>query len=541
MEKDPRVISIIPKPVKCELTSEDFFINKETKIIFNPKFQPVAEYLQAILSNPTGFTLSLEKTEDDSLSKNAIHLLLVDDTEKFRNESYSLVVNSDGIILHASHSNGIFYAIQTLRQLLPIEIESKMVEKVSWIIPGINIFDSPRFKWRGFMLDEGRHFHGINVVKRILDVMALHKLNVFHWHLTEDQGWRIDVKKYPKLAKVGAWRKASQIGGYKSFIRKKRSNIPHGGYYTHEDLREIVEYAQNLHIMVVPEIDLPGHSRALLAAYPEYSCTGGPFEVATDWGIFKDVLCPGKEQVFTFLEEILKEIVPIFPSPYFHIGGDEAPKDRWKTCSDCQKRIVDNNLSNENDLQQYFTTRLVKLLKNFNKIPIGWNEILPVQYDELDQDVIGQHWLHGDEIVVDHLRQGRKCIISRFFYTYLDYPYTMTPLRKSYMFDPIPEELEQIHRRNILGLEAPLWTEWIPTVSRIDWQTFPRLTALAEVAWSQQEKNYANFRKRLPRFLLRLDKLGIKYAKETVVDPSKIKRLFKFLVMVLQDPQNNVS
>ncbi len=535
------MVSIIPKPVLCELNSEVFHLNEETTIFFSPAFSKEAEYLKNFLSLPTGFHFLLQEVEKSLPDKNAIIIQMDSETNTHGNEGYILEITSNIVIVRAHHSKGAFYAIQTLRQLLPLEIESKTEVKMTWDIPGIKIVDYPRFSWRGFMFDECRHFHGKTVVKRMLDLMALHKLNVFHWHLTEDQGWRIEVKKYHKLTDVGAWRKGSQIGGYRSFLRKKRSTTPHGGYYTQEDIQEIVEYAKDRYIMVVPEIDLPGHTRALLAAYPEYSCTGGPFEVATDWGIFKDVLCPGKDQIYNFIEDLFREVAPLFPSPFFHIGGDETPTSRWKVCPECQKRIRDEDLPNEKALQEYFTSRLVNLLKDLNKVAIGWNEILPDQFENLDSSVVAQHWLGGSELVKNHLRKGRKMIISRFFYTYLDYPYTMTSLKKCYQFDPIPKGLEPQFSDNILGLSAQLWTEWVPTLSRIDWQVFPRLTALAEVAWSQQKKDYIDFRQRLRLFLLRLEKLGVKYARESVVDPGKIKRLFNLPLMFFRDPQKNTS
>ncbi len=534
-------IFIIPKPVKCEVTSQEFDLKANTSIVFLPLFQPIANYLHDLLSSPTGMSFTLEEFVAINSHRQAIILIHDSSSDRYGEEGYSLLSTSDQVVLKANSLRGMFYAVQSLRQLLPVEIESRTVCEKSWAIPGVDIFDYPRFSWRGFMFDEGRHFHGKHVVKRFLDLMALHKLNVFHWHLTEDQGWRIEIKKYPRLTQVGAKRQGSQIGGYKSFFRKKRSLTPHEGFYSQEDIKEVIEYAQSRYILVVPEIDLPGHTRALLAAYPEYSCTGDPLPVATDWGVFKDVLCPGKEHVFTLIEDVLNEVVPLFPDPYFHIGGDEAPKDRWIECPDCQNRIEEETLPDEHALQEYFTSRVVQLLKSMNKIPIGWNEILSQEFDDLDSDVIIQHWLGGTDRVLNHLRHGRRIIRSNFFYTYLDYPYVMTPLKKSYQYDPIPSGLEEEFQRNILGIEAPLWTEWVPSVSRIDWQAFPRLTALSEIAWSPKEKDYPDFRKRLKNFLLRLDHLGVKYAKEQIVDPGRIKRFFTTPIMLFKDPQKNVS
>ncbi|MHA1331635.1 MAG: beta-N-acetylhexosaminidase [Candidatus Hodarchaeales archaeon] len=536
-----REVSIIPQPVRCEVTNDEFELLSNTAIIYSIEFQNLARYLYEMIVVPTGFDLALELLDKKENLNNAIILNKDKDLMNLGEEGYKIEVNKNIVQLSSFHAKGIFYAIQTLRQLLPVEIELKTRINFDWSIPGVKITDFPRFPWRGFMFDEGRHFHGKKVVKRMLDLMVLHKLNIFHWHLTEDQGWRIEIKKCPKLTEIGSRRSKSQIGGDRSFIKKKFDEKPHEGFYTQDEIKEIIEYAKKRFITIVPEFDVPGHSQAALAAYPEYSCTGGPFEVATTWGIKKDVFCLGKDSTFKFIQDIFTEIIQLFPSPYIHIGGDEAPTKRWEECPDCQKRLKEESFEEFKSIQHYFTKRITDFLIKKGKKPIGWNEILTEKVQDLDINVISQHWLRDDNKVLEHLRHGRKIIISRFFYYYLDYPYIMTPLRKTFEFEPVPAALEEEYHQNILGVEAPLWTEWVPNIDRIDWQVFPRLTAVAESGWTPKEnKDYSSFRKRLKFFLRRLDLLGVKYAKESTVDPGKLKRFFTPLLM-LRDPINNIT
>ncbi len=528
--------SIIPKPAKLSISSnieKNFFLNSKTIINTSPELKSVGKYLKNLLFPATGYNIHLNDQNDsvDDFTENSIVLRLDSAKKDLGNEGYALFASSENVEITAIDKEGIFYGIQTLRQLLPPEIERKSVVKdIFWSIPYVKITDFPRFAWRGFMLDEGRHFLGMDFVKRMLDLMALHKLNVFHWHLTEDQGWRIEIKKYPKLVTTGSTRKETQVGGFLSFITKKRDNYPHNGYYTQEELKEIINYASARFISVVPEIDIPGHSMAALAAYPELSCTGGPFEVQTGFGIKKEVFCAGKESTFNFLKDIMKELFSIFPSGFIHIGGDEVPKTRWKNCSECQNRIKTENLSDEHGLHTYFVNRISKYLLSNNKIPIGWNNILS---SDLHEDVLGQYWIGRSKKVVEHARNGRKFIISKFFSTYLDYNYYLTPLRKCYRFEPIPKELEQEFHENILGIEAPLWTEWVADTQRADWQIFPRLTALAEVGWTLKEnRDYDSFKRSLIKFYKRLEYLGVNYAKKEENDPRFIKRIFTPLTML---------
>ena len=354
-------------------------------------------------------------------------------------------------------------------------------------------------------------------VLKTLDLMALQKLNVFHWHLTEDQGWRIEIRKYPRLTEIGSRRRGTRMG----FTPGKHDGVPHGGFYTQSDIREIVAYAADRHITVVPEVEMPGHSLAALAAYPELSCTGGPFEVATHFGIFPDIFCAGKETVFTFLKDVLDEVLDLFPSPYIHIGGDEAPKQRWKSCPDCQRRIREEGLKDAHALQVYFTNRIAAYLDSKGRNTIGWNEILQ---PGLVESAVVQFWVGGPKRIIEAIRTGRrKIVMSPCLKTYLDYPYTLLPLRRIYRNEPVPAGLDERAAASILGVESPLWTERVPSRQRLDFQAYPRLTALAETAWTPKDrKSLPDFRRRLAGFLLRLDRMGVQHASLKEADPFQL-------------------
>jgi len=361
------------------------------------------------------------------------------------------------------------------------------------------------------MLDESRHFFGKETVKKILDLMGLFKLNVFHWHLTDDQGWRVESKKYHLLTKIGSKRKKAKISSHRSKSKpRKPDKFPYSGYYSQEDLKEIINYANERYINTVPEIDLPGHTSAVLASYPELSCTGGPFEVSTHFGIHKDVLCVGKEEVFEFAQNVINEVVELFPSKILHIGGDEVPRDRWKKCSDCQARMKDLNLKSEEDLQVYFTNRISNFISSLNRIPMGWNEILD---ENLVNIAICQFWLGNINKTINHIKNGRSVVMSDMRYVYFNYGYKPISLRKCYEYEPIPNELEQQFHKNILGIEACLWSEFILSPIEVEWHTFPRLIAIAETGWSQKEnKDFKSFENRLKEILKILNSQNVNYA-----------------------------
>lgn len=513
------MLNILPLPSELEERPGCFRLTAETDIVCDQANRPNADFLRRLLAVPTGFPLRARTLGLPPVSS-GILLRLDPALAALGEEGYRLEVRPEAATLESASAAGVFHAIQTLRQMLPVEVESRApVSGVEWTVPCAVIRDRPRFSWRGFMLDEGRHFHGPETVRLLLDLMALQKLNVFHWHLTEDQGWRIEIKKYPRLTDVGAQRRGTATG----FGRKAHNGFPHGGFYTQEEIREIVAYAAERHITIVPEIEIPGHSLAALAAHPELSCTGGPFEVATHFGIFPDIYCAGKEATFGFLQDVLTEVLELFPSPVIHIGGDEAPKARWKKCPDCQRRIREEGLADEHALQVYVTNRIANWLASKGRL-MGWNQILE---PGLDPSAVVQYWLGSRRVLAQAVREGRQVVMSNYLDAYLDHSHSLMPLSRAYRYDPIPPGLSEAEAASVLGPEFPLWTEWVPNRARLDYQAFPRLLALAETGWtSKAKKDYAGFRRRVEKFLPRLDACGVRYAPLDETEPSKWKQAF---------------
>jgi hexosaminidase len=513
---------IIPKPVDVQPGAGSFSLTASTRITADPPNQQNASFLRDLLSPPTGFPLPV--SPDDQDSPGAIHLCCGGDASRLGQEGYRMTVSPDGVMVEAPQPAGVFYAIQTLRQLLPVEVERRaLAEGVRWQLPACTITDWPRFSWRGYMLDEGRHFHGKQAVLDLLDLLALHKLNVFHWHLTEDQGWRIAIERYPRLVEVGSQRKGTSRG-----VFGKHDGVPHAGFYTQAEIREVVAYAAARHIMVVPEIEFPGHSLAALAAYPQLSCTGGPFEVCTHFGVIPELYCAGNDAVFTFLEGVLEEILALFPAPFIHIGGDEAPKKRWKQCPRCQARMRALGLKDETALQVYFTNRIAASLTAQGRRVVGWNQILG---KGLDASAVAQYWAFGKKQFIQSVRAGHQAVMSPFLTAYLDHAYRLTPLRKAYDYEPVPPELADMEDR-ILGIEAPLWGEFVRSRARIDYQTFPRLSAYAETGWTPRaHKNYPAFRARLSALYPRLHQLGTRPAPLAEVDPPRWKQTLAILTI----------
>jgi hexosaminidase len=512
------MFNIIPLPTLMEERPGFFRLTPKTEIVADDANRLNADALHGLLAAPTGLLLR-RRTPGLPATSSAILLQLNPARAALGDEGYRLEVRPEAVILEAASATGIFYAIQTLRQLLPVEIESRQKIEAAWRVPCILIEDKPRFRWRGFMLDEGRHFQGKETVLLTLDLMALQKLNVLHWHLTEDQGWRIEIKKYPRLTEVGSLRVGTSQG-----FGKAHNGVPHGGFYTQEEIGEIMAYAAARHITIVPEVEMPGHSLAALASYPELSCTGGPFEVATGFGIFPDIYCAGKDSTFAFLQNVIDEMLDLFPSPFLHIGGDEAPKARWKKCPDCQQRIHAEGLKDEHALQVWFTNRMAQYIESKGRRLVGWNEILE---EGLTPSAVVQFWLGNQKKLVEAIRGGRATIMSTYLDAYLDHNYSLMPLHRAYHYDPVPKELEEKEAGSILGLEFPLWTEWVPNRARLDYQAYPRLTAMAETGWTPKEKkDYADFRRRLETFLTRLDLYGVRYASLKDAEPLKWKQWF---------------
>lgn len=496
-------IHVIPKPTSMQPGDGQFAINSETKIYFAPEnkeIESIAEYLAEKINTATGFQIVPESSQNELEPANSICLKLQTAADRLSDEGYELAIRNQSVLLTSKQPAGLFYSVQTLRQLLPPEIESSenITHKIDWNIPCVHIVDQPRFGWRGMLLDCCRHFMSKDFVKRYIDLLAYHKLNRFHWHLTEDQGWRIEIKNYPKLTKIGAW-------------RTYENGTIHGGFYTKEDVKEIVAYASSRYVTVIPEIELPGHSVAALASYPEFSCTGGPFEVQTRWGVFKDVYCAGNDSTFKFLENVLAEVIELFPSPYIHIGGDEAPKDRWHECPKCQARIKTENLKDEFELQSYFVKRIEKFLLSKNRRLIGWDEILE---GGLAPEATVQSW-RGMEGAIAAATSGHDAIASPFSHAYYNLPIETLDLRQAFAFEPIPLGLTDEQGKHILGGECTMWTEHAPQ-DRIDSMMFPRLLAMSEALWSSQNgKDYSEFHRRVRHHYSRLHLLGVQYGSES--------------------------
>jgi len=419
-------------------------------------------------------------------------------------ESYQLEVTLSRVVITANSSVGISRGIATLAQLLYLNEQDGQ-----FFIPLVKIVDTPRFEHRGLLLDCSRHFFKVEVVKKYIDLLALYKMNVLHWHLTEDQGWRIAIDKYPKLTAVGGYRSKLEGGSLGVYYDGAR----YGGFYSKEEIREIVAYAAKQHIEVIPEIELPGHSQAAIAAYPYLSCTGDSVAVANDWGVFKEIYCAGNDSVFTFLEDVLSEVMELFPSKKIHIGGDEAPKVRWEQCSKCQKRMVDNHLESEEELQSYFIRRIQAFLKANGRELIGWDEILE---GGLAEGAIVQSW-RGMQGGIEAAKHGHQAIMSPTSHAYFDYDLKAIDVEKVYSFDPVPKSLSSEEAELIIGGECNLWSEHVPDEKTLDSKVFPRLLAMSEVLWSDTtERDYKEFRKRLQSHYSILDSHNVKYGEEEV-------------------------
>ncbi len=528
-------------PLPNEITvaeGEPFVLSKSTLVTYpagNEKMQRNAEFLAEFLELSCGIkpTVGAEMAEADvdgaktgegetggaksakTAKGNTIALSVGLQHEK--NEAYRIEVDAQSIRVDGASEAAVFYAIQTLRKAMPVG----NYRSVSFAPVTIN--DAPRFGHRGMMLDVSRHFQPVSFVKKFVDLLALHNLNRFHWHLTEDQGWRIEIESYPKLTEIGAYRDGTVIGRNTG----EYDTIRHGGFYTKEELREVVDYAAERYITVIPEVDLPGHMLAALTAYPELGCTGGPYEVAREWGVFDDVLCPGNEATFTFLEAVLTEVMEIFPSEYIHIGGDEAPKVRWEQCPRCQARIKELGLRDrdghtaEHYLQSYVTTRVEKFLNEQGRRIIGWDEILE---GELAPNATVMSW-RGMGGGIQAAQMGHDVIMTPTTYCYFDYyqsrdterePLAIggyVPLSLVYSFEPVPEALAEEEQKHILGAQANLWTEYIKTPEHVEYMTLPRLDAMCEVQWVEPgNKDYDQFLERLSRMFPLYDKLGYNYA-----------------------------
>ena len=516
-EKTAANYQVIPIPQEIVMTANgEFALNNNVKIIYpegNEAMQRNAQYLAGYLKKATGKVYQIETGTE---GKGNILLQVVSDVEK--PEAYQLKVNAEGVVISGASEAGVFYGIQTLRKSIPV------LENSTPVLSYVEISDAPRFNYRGAHFDVSRHFFTVEEVKSFIDMMALHNMNRLHWHITDDQGWRIEIKKYPLLTEIGSQRKETVIGHNSGEYDGK----PYGGFYTQEEAREIVAYAAERYITVVPEIDLPGHMQAALAAYPQLGCTGGPYDVWTIWGVSDNVLCAGNDSVLTFIDDVLAEIIDIFPSEYIHIGGDECPKVKWKSCSKCQARIKalgiksDDKHSKEEYLQSFIINHGEKFLNAHGRQMIGWDETLE---GGLAPNATVMSW-RGEGGGIEAAKQHHDVIMTPNTYLYFDYYQTKDtenepmaiggylPLERVYSYEPMPRSLTQEEQKYIVGVQANHWTEYIPTFSQLQYMALPRWAALCEIQWSQADKkDYQNFLTRLPQLISLYQTEGYNYAK----------------------------
>jgi hexosaminidase len=517
--------AIIPEPVHVQASNGTFTVNRETIILTEDDQEDItniARQLKQVLDSGIGSNIEINTKPVDQPAGNLISLTLDENGKEFDStEGYELTVTEEKVSVRAASASGLFYGMQTLLQLLPPQIYQRdytlVPQNTEWTIPAVEIRDYPRFEYRGMHLDVGRHFFPVEFIKKYIDLMAMHKMNHFNWHLTEDQGWRIEIQQYPRLTEVGGWRDSTLVGHYGSDIYDGKE---YGGYYTQDEVREIVEYARQRHITVVPEIEMPGHASAALAAYPEFGCKQNKdYQVKTTWGIFEDIYCPS-EQTFIFLENILVEILELFPGEYIHIGGDEAPKKPWEESELAQQVIEREGLADEEELQSYFITRIEEFLNANGRQIIGWDEILE---GGLAPNATVMSW-RGMEGGIEAAKQQHNVIMTPTSHAYLDYyqadaetePLAIggfTPLKEVYNFEPVPEELTVEESQYILGAQGNVWTEYMHTGDKVEYMAYPRASAIAEVTWSPKTKrNWTDFWRRIQTHFDRFDILNINAA-----------------------------
>ncbi|HEY2720572.1 MAG TPA: family 20 glycosylhydrolase [Chitinophagaceae bacterium] len=521
-------INIIPQPVsiKQPKIAADFSITPATEIALEGShLEGVAEIFNDYLQRFYHFKLKTVKAH----SGNNVIVLNYDRVDKPRPGGYELTVNNKGAYIGGGNEEGVFYGIQTLIQLLPAD--NGQIQNSKLQIPYVSIEDYPRFAYRGMHLDCGRHFFPVSFIKKYIDYIALHKMNYFHWHLTEDQGWRIEIKKYPRLTQVGAWRNGTIVGRFPGL---GNDGIHYGGFYTQDEVKDIVAYAAERYVTVIPEIEMPGHSSAAIAAYPFLSCfpnestrhrgawsgdsTGK--QVQQGWGVFEDIFCAGKDSTFRFLEDVLDEVMALFPSKYIHVGGDECPKANWKRCPLCQQRIKNEHLKNEEELQSYFIQRIEKYVNSKGKILIGWDEILE---GGLAANAVVMSW-RGEAGGIAAARQKHDVIMTPGAWVYFDHSQSQnedsvtiggyTPVEKTYSYEPLSDSLTKDQGKYILGAQGNVWSEYMGNEQKVEYMIFPRMSALSEVLWSaKKDRDSIDFIRRLGTQFKRYDLWGVNYSK----------------------------
>jgi len=505
-------IAVVPAPAKISAGTGIFSLNPNTRIVAGRGTERVATRLQGWLAPSTGLTLRIVGRG----GSNVLQLRLDEELHALGEEGYRLRVDEKRVEIRAPQERGLFYAIQTLRQLLPTPVyRQARVEGGTWRIPAVEIEDYPRFRWRGGHLDVGRHFMPKEFVLKYIDLLAMHKMNVFHFHLTEDQGWRIEIKKYPKLTEVGAWRKDTML----TVRPPTYSGQPHGGFYTQDDLKEIVAFARERFINVVPEIEMPGHSQAAIAAYPELGNTAASLEVGTQWGVIENVFNV-EGATIRFLQDVLDEVIAIFPSPFIHIGGDEVPKKQWKESAGAQARMRELGLQSEEELQSWFIRQMDAYLTGRGRRLIGWDEILE---GGLAPGAAVMCW-RGEQGGIEAARMGHDVVMTPTSHTYFDYYQSsdrekepraiggFLPLDQVYRFEPIPANLGAEESRHIMGAQFQLWTEFVPNPKQAEYMAYPRACALSEAVWSPAaNRSFDDFVRRLSVHLERLRIIDVNY------------------------------
>jgi len=516
-----QALSLIPLPAEIKQGTGFFTLTSATKVVLksdSAEIKRTCDFFLDLINPGTGLNIGYA-------SSSASSIIVELDSLIAHPEGYRLKVTTRDITIQAQTPAGIFYAFQTLRQLLPPIIESRtVVANRRWVIPTIEIDDAPRFPYRGLMLDVVRHFYPVDDIKRFIDLMAMHKYNYLHLHLTDDQGWRIEIPAYPRLQSISAWRRETIIGHLNDEPRRY-DGVSHGGYYKQTELKELVQYAAERYITIVPEIEMPGHVTALLAAYPDFACSGSYFEVARDWGIFSNLLCP-REDTFLFLERILNEVMNIFPGKYIHIGGSECPKEQWQKSEFCRNTKIQNYLQTDEQLQTWFMRRIARHVQSRGRQVIGWDEMLD------GGDISGatiMSW-RGEQGGIDAVRKGNHVIMTPHRNCYFDYyqwnrrdeePLAQNgylPLSMVYQFDPVPKELDDDQKQHIIGTQGILWTEYVADIRQAEYMVYPRACALAEVAWTPADrKSYNLFRNRLIEHSKRLQTLNVNYARHFLI------------------------
>jgi hexosaminidase len=516
-------LSVLPQPVRLEPASGVFVLTASTIIATDRATRDIGYTLADLVAPATGYRIAVRPLPAGAGATRGIAIRLDPTLARLGDEGYRLEVTPSRVTIRAFAPAGAFYAVQTLRQLLPVAIfRDGKVEGVRWTIPAVVIEDYPRFAWRGAHLDVGRHFMPKEFVKKYIDLLALHKLNRFHWHLTEDQGWRIEIKKYPRLTDVGAWRRETLVGRqsmYADSTQWRFDGRPHGGFYTQDDVREIVAYARARFVTVVPEIEMPGHAQAAIAAYPELGNTADPVAVSTKWGVHARILNP-EESTIRFMQDVLTEVLELFPGPYVHIGGDEAVKTEWQASPRAQARIRELGLKDEAELQSWFIRRMDEFLTARGRTLIGWDEILE---GGLAPNAVVMSW-RGTAGGIAAAQARHDVVMTPTSHTYFDYyqsPDTTRepiaiggylPLDTVYAYEPVPAELTAVEARYVLGAQAQHWTEYMPHPKQVEYMAFPRLSALAEVVWTPRaRKDFTAFTARLGRHLERLSILDVNY------------------------------